>query len=980
MSAPGKARRERGSLAEYETQVKEMRWQMGEQVRGLDSQAESRQQLLQDVADFLRRKAEVEQEYSRGLEKLSERFSAKIRGSKEHQNFRKDQNLPSPLNCWYTILNQTRQASRDHGALSEIYTGHLALRLMHISDDVGRLARKSKEMEQQMQDELLKAISEMQTAMKSYQTYRIDCLNAEAKLREAERQEEKRSGGRHPDPGGSPGGAGLDKTPRRTSLRKVERLLEKRQSKFVESKLKCAKARNDYLLSLHAANAAISNYYVRDVADLLDCFDLGFHLSLGKVLRTYLAAESRAQASWQQGLCTIEGAVDALDPLGDKSRLMEANPAAYCPPVCFDYQPHEGDEVSEVRAEGPLRNELVSRFQHIQSRLNAITLETDEVNKTLKATLQSLLDLLAVEEPEALDAFQGCQSTESLKSTGSDAGGKQALAKRRANQQETESFYIMKFKEYLSGRSIQTKLQAKHDQMKEAIEKGAAVDRELARPQSQRIRRSRPPSCYHHKLFEGDLQAFVESSGQAVPLVVESCIRFINLHGLQHEGIFRVPGSQAQVAEIRNAFEKGEDPLADGYTQHDLDSVAGVLKLYFRGLEKPLFPCDIVPELLATAQLESSAERISHLRALVSQLPSVVLVVLRYLFAFLNHLSQYSDENMMDPHNLAVCFGPTLVTVPAGQDAVSVQPHINEVVKCLIVHHEAIFPGTSQLPGPQYEKVMALAEEEYCDVLPLEATAEEPETEGTPETPASEDECDSQSDPVLPRSGSTIQHEERFVPQRTAPVGWRRGERGGNRGLVPPIVLPDSERQSSPRSSRLEIDTGSSLDELLPEPASRLRMNSDAGGGSRQRGSGGGSSPIRKLASPFMDGGRLPLPLLQPAQPRIYPSTDRPDRWGDLSPRPWCGNSFERQVLTEKRVEVDKEVARNMDSVFKELLGKTSSMKHTAADEPLNHPEPTDPPKSNFIGKKGATPAKQTSSNRVLLRGRVAFKSSGNGE
>ncbi|XP_044299643.1 rho GTPase-activating protein 4 [Varanus komodoensis] len=974
MSAPGKARRERGSLAEYETQVKEMRCQMGEQVRGLDSQAESRQQLLQDVADFLRRKAEVEQEYSRGLEKLSERFSAKIRGSKEHQNFRKDQNLPSPLNCWYTILNQTRQASRDHGALSEIYTGHLALRLMHISEDVGRLARKSKEMEQQMQDELLKAISELQTAMKTYQSYRIDCLNAEAKLREAERQEEKRSGGKHPDPGGSPGGAGLDKTPRRTSLRKVERLLEKRQSKFLESKLKCAKARNDYLLSLYAANAAIGNYYVHDVADLLDCFDLGFHLSLGKVLRTYLAAESRAQASWQQGLCTIEGAVDALDPLGDKSRLMEANPSAYCPPQCFDYQPHEGDEVSEVRAEGPLRNELVSRFQHIQSRLNAITLETDEVNKTLKATLKSLVDLLQAEEPEALDAFQGCQSTESLKSTGSDAGGKQALAKRRANQQETESFYIMKFKEYLSGRSIQTKLRAKHDQMKEAIEKGAAVDRELARPQSQRIRRSRPPSCYHHKLFEGDLQAFLESSGQAVPLVVESCIRFINLHGLQHEGIFRVPGSQAQVAEIRNAFEKGEDPLADGFTQHDLDSVAGVLKLYFRGLEKPLFPCDIVPELLATAQLESSAERISHLRALVSQLPAAVLVVLRYLFAFLNHLSQYSDENMMDPHNLAVCFGPTLVTVPAGQDAVSVQPHINEVVKCLIVHHEAIFPGASQLPGPQYEKVMALAEE-YCDVLPLEATAEEPETEGTPETPASEDECDSQPESV-PRSASITQQEERFVPQRIAAVGWRRAERGGNRGLVPPIVLSDSEKQSSPRSSRLEIDTGPSLDELLLEPASRLRVNSDASSGGRQR---GGSSPIRKLASPFMDGGRLPFPLLPPAHSRTFHPTERPERWAEVPPRPWGGNSSERQGATEKRVEVDKEVARNMDSVFKELLGKTS-LKHMGADDPFNHPEPPDTLKSNPGSRKAATPAKQASANRMLLRGRVVFKSSGNGE
>lgn len=35
-------------------------------------------------------------------------------------------------------------------------------------------------------------------------------------------------------------------------------------------------------------------------------------------------------------------------------------------------------------------------------------------------------------------------------------------------------------------------------------------------------------------------------------------VSFHPLPGLQHEGIFRVPGSQAQVAEIRNAFEKGE--------------------------------------------------------------------------------------------------------------------------------------------------------------------------------------------------------------------------------------------------------------------------------------------------------------------------------------------------------------------------------------------------------------------------------------
>lgn len=144
-----------------------------------------------------------------------------------------------------------------------------------------------------------------------------------------------------------------------------------------------------------------------------------------------------------------------------------------------------------------------------------------------------------------------------------------------------------------------------------------------------------------------------------MPLVVESCIRFINLNGkphgpsgaqtplpsqagpgggdpgtqpvsstgLQHEGIFRVSGAQPRITEIRDAFERGggdcqtssgwpglgstagphcalapsgEDPLVEGCMPHDLDSVAGVLKLYFRSLEPPLFPEDLVVELLAS--------------------------------------------------------------------------------------------------------------------------------------------------------------------------------------------------------------------------------------------------------------------------------------------------------------------------------------------------------------------------------------------
>lgn len=66
----------------------EIRNQLVEQFKCLEQQSESRIQLLQDLQDFFRRKAEIQLEYSRSLEKLAERFSNKIRSSREHHQFK----------------------------------------------------------------------------------------------------------------------------------------------------------------------------------------------------------------------------------------------------------------------------------------------------------------------------------------------------------------------------------------------------------------------------------------------------------------------------------------------------------------------------------------------------------------------------------------------------------------------------------------------------------------------------------------------------------------------------------------------------------------------------------------------------------------------------------------------------------------------------------------------------------------------------
>lgn len=49
-------------------------------------------------------------------------------------------------------------------------------------------------------------------------------------------------------------------------------------------------------------------------------------------------------------------------------------------------------------------------------------------------------------------------------------------------------------------------------------------------------------------------------------------------------------GSQVEINNFRESFERGEDPLADVTDASDINSVAGVLKLYLRELREPLFP------------------------------------------------------------------------------------------------------------------------------------------------------------------------------------------------------------------------------------------------------------------------------------------------------------------------------------------------------------------------------------------------------
>ncbi|KAM9829098.1 rho GTPase-activating protein 4-like [Syngnathus typhle] len=684
MASHVKLRKDKTGVVDYDTQIKEVRWQLVDQLKAMDVQLEQKSQLLHDFADYLRRRSEIESEYSRSLDKLAERFT--------NRSKRKEASSHSVAQMWSALLSHTRQESKDHNQLSDNCSSFLIQPLNYCLEYTQRLAKKSKEICTQLQDGLLKVTTELQTAWRTYSQYHADYLCADGKLKEAEKQEEKQ----------------------KQNAKKLERLIEKRQGKVQDIYLKCSKARNDYLLNLDAANVSMKKYYLQDISTLIDCADTGYHLCLGRVMQAYLSSRRQGQQNLDSSLQHLHTTMSGLDPGRDRDALLQDHRVTFCLPFRFPYQPHDGDQQSEISAENEMRSELETRFKQIQTRLTAVAEESQEANKSMLAAQSSLLETMAELDLEPNSSQE--ESTDGLLV-------RPTVARRRTNQQDIENLYLTRVKEFLVGSSLESKLQAKHDLLKVAVEKGQTSSKHPPRHHGKSPRVRKNPSSgnlvHNHKLFSGDMLSFLQASGQQIPVVVESCIRYINLNGLHHEGIFRVPGSQVEVNNLRDAFERGEDPL----TEHtsDLDSVAGVLKLYFRELKNPLFPVDSLARLLEYTYIQNDGERADQLKSVISSFTEPLIIVMRYLFAFLHHVSQYSDENMMQPYNLAVCFGPSLVRGALEQnqdqqldqhDAVTLQPQINAMVKNFIVQHESIFPGPSEVRGLVYEKCMTLEQDD----------------------------------------------------------------------------------------------------------------------------------------------------------------------------------------------------------------------------------------------------------------------------
>ncbi|XP_030647667.1 rho GTPase-activating protein 25 [Chanos chanos] len=292
-----------------------------------------------------------------------------------------------------------------------------------------------------------------------------------------------------------------------------------------------------------------------------------------------------------------------------------------------------------------------------------------------------------------------------------------------------------------------------------------------------------------------DIIAYEKKFGpHLVPILVEKCADFIREHGLNEEGIFRLPGQENQVKQFREAFDAGERPSFPSDT--DVHTVASLLKLYLRELPEPVIPWTQYQDFLDSSLLldPSTAAGRERLEKQISLLPRVNYSLLSYVCRFLYEVQQNSKVNKMSVENLATVMGVNLFK-PQVEDAISMMkgtPMIQKVMTVMIRHHELLFPPSKDIPPspPPSKKTKSKKsnaprsfvgwESAECEVS---STSESPEEEDadTPETkrrdawaPGIGSEA-SPSSPTSPSDSWSPRKRTQTLPSLGCPTGTRAG-------------------------------------------------------------------------------------------------------------------------------------------------------------------------------------------------------------
>ncbi|XP_037026187.1 rho GTPase-activating protein 21 isoform X7 [Bradysia coprophila] len=205
-------------------------------------------------------------------------------------------------------------------------------------------------------------------------------------------------------------------------------------------------------------------------------------------------------------------------------------------------------------------------------------------------------------------------------------------------------------------------------------------------------------------------QCPMSDDNEFVPLLVARCTHIVETKGLSIVGIYRIPGNTAAISALTEQVNRGfDDQTLNDPKWDDVNVVSSLLKLFIRSLPDALLPNDMYGHFIEVDK-ETGQERLIELKSLLERLPSYSYETLKHLMRHLSRISRNCHLNLMEPKNLAIIFGPSVVRTSNEtlETVVKDMKHQCRIVEALVSHYDFFFesaPTPSLAEAPEYASV-----------------------------------------------------------------------------------------------------------------------------------------------------------------------------------------------------------------------------------------------------------------------------------
>ncbi|KAM9837870.1 rac GTPase-activating protein 1 [Aulostomus maculatus] len=159
--------------------------------------------------------------------------------------------------------------------------------------------------------------------------------------------------------------------------------------------------------------------------------------------------------------------------------------------------------------------------------------------------------------------------------------------------------------------------------------------------------------------LRASLESFAPVTHPRVPQLIAECVKEIERRGLTERGLYRVPGGERQVKELRDQFQAGKALLQLSKVS-DVHVVCGVLKDFLRRLKEPLVTFRLHRTFMEASEMCDEPNSAAILFQAIAELPQANRDTLAFLMLHF-HKVMKSPACQMDQINLSRVFGPTLV-------------------------------------------------------------------------------------------------------------------------------------------------------------------------------------------------------------------------------------------------------------------------------------------------------------------------------